>query len=154
MRPSRCPWRAIPRFSDSITIRSNDSITFWFSSILFWASLLSCVSIAFHLGHSCQVLLKLNTMCFHFLPSFDPGFKRLHDILSWSASFLVQRRHRHGRMHHPHVCCSEAMDIVSSLLAETVEMPLMFEFEYVDGSGFSSVVKIRCFASLLRHVSI
>ena len=35
-------------------------------------------------------------------------------------------------MHHLYVCCSEAMDIVLSMLAETVEMPLMHEIEYVD----------------------
>ena len=35
-------------------------------------------------------------------------------------------------MHHLYVCCSEAMDIVLSMLAETVEMPLMHEIEYMD----------------------
>ena len=43
---SQCPRRAIPCFPHSIKILSNDSITFWFSSILFWVSLLSCVSTA------------------------------------------------------------------------------------------------------------
>ena len=43
---SQCPHRTIPCFPHSIKILSNDLITFWFSSILFWVSLLSCVSTA------------------------------------------------------------------------------------------------------------
>lgn len=35
-------------------------------------------------------------------------------------------------MYHPYVCFSEAMDTVLSLLAETVEMILMHEIEYMD----------------------
>ena len=35
-------------------------------------------------------------------------------------------------MHHPHVCCSEAMDIVLSMLGGTVEMPLTCEAKYMD----------------------
>ena len=44
----------------------------------------------------------------------------------------MQRTHKHGRMHHPHVICSEAMDVVLSMLDGADESSLTHADECVD----------------------
>ena len=87
--------------------------------------------------HSSWSQLSCDTQAWyvhHFLTSFDPVFERLSDKLPWSAptNLFWCKEDRYRIMHHPYVYCSEAMDIVLSMLAETVAMPLMCEIEYMD----------------------
>ena len=100
-----------------------------------------------HFGHSCHVILML-CMSIHFLTSFDPGFERLSDKLPWSASTNLFWCKEDTGMTECTVCMFAVMKpwIVLSMLTETVKMHLI---KYV-GSGFGSVVKMQCFASLLR----